>query len=73
VRAKLEAYTHDVAMAATGVKMWAKINPRGGGGNESPWLISLYSVHMHPHTHICQQLLLWLPFPEIYNGLKENI
>jgi hypothetical protein len=58
---------------ATSVKMWAKINPQGGGGNESPWLISLYFVHMHPHTHIRQQLHLWLPFLEIYNGLKENI
>jgi hypothetical protein len=39
---------------------------------KSPWLISLYFVHMHPHTHI-RQLHLWFPFPKIYNGLKENI
>ncbi len=30
--------------SAIGVKIWSKINPLGGGGNESPWFISLYSL-----------------------------
>ncbi len=43
----VEVWLHQLkncAGSATGVKMWGKINPQGGRGNESSWLISLYSL-----------------------------
>ncbi len=43
----VEVWLHQLKNCAgnvTGVKMWGKINPWGGKGNESPWLISLYSL-----------------------------
>ncbi len=54
----VEVWLHQLkncAGNATGVKMWGKINPRGGGGNESPWLINLYSLICSRHCWFLQR------------------
>jgi len=63
----VEVWLHQLkncAGSATGVKMWGKINPQGGRGNESSWLISLYSL-------ICSRCCWFLQRSQYRN--KESV